>query len=110
MLAGGLDERVQSFDFRFQHDESGSCQPVGFAWFAAGLRLVAGDALDQPLILQSSEGPVKRAVAQLDLAVAERFDLLQDGVAVFLLSRNTQQDEKRGLSKREKVFRHRVTP
>ena len=92
--AGGADQGGQPVDLGLEDAAAGLGQAVVFARLAADSRLAAGDALDQALVLQAGEGAVERAVAQLERAAAESFDVLQDGIAVLLLLGDAQQDEK----------------
>ena len=81
MLAGRLHQCVHPRDLRLQHEQPGAGNLIGFTRLAAGrgvvrLRVIIGDALNQTLILQPDQSPIERAVAQPDLALAERFDVL----------------------------------
>ena len=52
----------------------------------------AAALLDQPLFLHPLNGPVQRAGAEPDLAVGPGSDVLDDGVAVPLAIRESEQD------------------
>ena len=84
LLPGG-EQVLKAGHLAFQDFPPGLGQDVGFArqtWVGSRLVFILHPG-NQTLLAQALQGTVQRAGAEDDAAVAERFYIFQDGIAVF---------------------------